>query len=420
MSDREVCELLIIGGGPAGLAAACAAQDAGLTYVVIERNGIVQSLVEHPQQIRYFSPSDEISIAGIPFPVAGGHKPTREDTLAYFRGVARSRRLNLALWEEVISAEPMNIADLIDRDEAPPRWSMTGDDPTAIFSSTEGNIDETVIDAEVDAGDGGQVDVSTGVDSVDPTVNFAGFDEGNIVVHRPIPGFRVLSQRWNTGQQVERFCRYLLVCTGTFQNPKRLDIPGAELPKVQIKFEDPTPYFGCDVLVIGGGNSAATTAMTLAQAGARVTLAMRRPPADFQSHLRPFIVRDLLIMADEHRLTLITGVRLTNIFPDRVILARADYGSSIPLMPDEIVLPNDFVFTQIGHTADKRLFDTLCIPLNKEGLPVIDEDTAETPVPGIYVAGALSRANIILESRRRAVEIVERIKAETVAAMGEL
>jgi len=421
MSDREVYELLIIGGGPAGLAAACAAQDAGLTYVVIERNGIVQSLVEHPQQIRYFSPSDEIAIAGIPFPVAGGHKPTREDTLAYFRGVARSRRLNLALWEEVISAEPMNIADLIERDDALPRWGVTGADVAAIFSSTS-DTDETIIDADIDPAPHkeAQAERMEVTDPDDPAVNFAGFDEGNIVVHRPIPGFRVLSQRWNTGQQMERFCRYLLICTGTFQNPKRLDIPGAELPKVQIKFEDPTPYFGCDVLVIGGGNSAATTAMTLAEAGARVTLAMRRPPADFQSHLRPFIVRDLLIMADEHRLTLITGVRLTNIFPDRVVLARAEYGSSIPLAPDEIVLPNDFVFTQIGHTADKRLFDTLCIPLNKEGLPVIDEETAETPVPGIYVAGALSRANIILESRRRAVEIVERIKAETVAAMGEL
>ena len=412
MSDREVYELLIIGAGPAGLAAACAAQDAGLSYVAIERNGIVQSLVEHPQQIRYFSPSDEIAIAGVPFPMAGGHKPTREDALAYFRGVARSRRLNLALWEEVISAEPMNIADLIDRDQAPPRWSLAGTDPTAIFQSAD-----EVSSAEEIVGE--SLTVDDDVFDAQP-VNFAGEDISDVVVHRPLPGFRVLSQKWNTGQQVERFCRYLLVCTGTFQNPRRLDVPGAELPKVQVKLEDPTPYFGTDVLVIGGGNSAATAAMTLAEAGARVTLAMRRPPADFQSHLRPFIVRDLLIMADEHRLTLITGVRVGAIYPDRVVLARADYGAPVPVIPDEIILPNDFVFAHIGHTSDKRLFDTLCVPLNNEGLPVIDEETAETPVPGIYVAGALSRANLILESRRRAVEIVERIKAETVAAMGEL
>src|SRR5579862_4034501 len=92
--EPDVYEVVIIGAGPAGLAAACAAQDAGLTYLVIERNGLVQSLVEHPQQLRYFSPADELAIAGIPFPI-GGHKPTREDALAYYRGVASARRLRL-------------------------------------------------------------------------------------------------------------------------------------------------------------------------------------------------------------------------------------------------------------------------------------------------------------------------------------
>ena len=80
----EVLDLLIVGAGPAGLAAACAAQDAGLRYVVVERRGPVQSLVEHPQQIRYFSPADEMAVGGVPFFVRGGHRPTREDALAYY------------------------------------------------------------------------------------------------------------------------------------------------------------------------------------------------------------------------------------------------------------------------------------------------------------------------------------------------
>jgi thioredoxin reductase (NADPH) len=428
MSDREVYELLIIGAGPAGLAAACAAQDAGLSYIVIERNGIVQSLVEHPQQIRYFSPADEIAIAGIPFPVAGGHKPTREDTLAYFRAVAGSRHLNLALWEEVISAEPMNVSDLIDRDEAPPRWSFAGPAEAIFAAGGEGGTMPDAVDPEAPIESGALENLPPDTIDVPPDdersdiaeAGFAAGTMGNVVVSRPLPGFRVHSQKWNTGQQIERFCRYLLVCTGTFQNPRRLDIPGAELPKVHVRLEEPTPYFGCDVLVVGGGNSAATAAMTLAEAGARVTLAMRRPPADFQSHLRPFIVRDLLIMAEEHRLTLITGVRVTSILPDRVTLARVEYGAEADSVAADIVLPNDFVFTHVGHTADKRLFHSLGLPLTPDGLPVYDDDTAETPVPGIYVAGSLSRANIILESRRRAVEIVERIKAEIVASMGEL
>jgi thioredoxin reductase (NADPH) len=179
------------------------------------------------------------------------------------------------------------------------------------------------------------------------------------------------------------------------------------------RLDEPTPFFGRDVLVVGGGNSAATAAMTLAEAGAQVTLAMRREPRDFQSHLRPFIVRDLTIMADENRLALVTGVCVTAIEPERVHLVRVEYGQCPAAVAgsadDEIVLPNDFVFALLGHAADPGLFARLGVPLAPDGLPVYDEETAETPVRGIYVAGSLSRANLILESRRRAVEIVARI-----------
>jgi thioredoxin reductase (NADPH) len=155
--------------------------------------------------------------------------------------------------------------------------------------------------------------------------------------------------------------------------------------------------------------------MTLAEAGARVTIAMRRPPRDFQSHLRPFIVRDLTIMADEKRLTLVSGVEVAEVTPTHVRLRPSGYVASgveeKDPPPDPLCsppAPNDFVFALLGHTADP-LFAHLGLPLAPDGLPVYDEETAETPVSGLFVAGALSRANIILESRRRAVEIVARI-----------
>lgn len=326
----ESFDLLIIGAGPAGLAAACAAAAAGLRYIVVERYGPVHSLVEHPQQIQYFSPADEMAVGGVPFFMAGGHKPTREDALAYYRAVAASRRLNLATWEEV--------TDVVREGE----------------------------------------------------------------------GFRVrsLCREANAGTIAERTTRYLLVCTGTFPNPRRLDaVPGGDLPKVRYRLEDPTPYFGRDVLVIGGGNSAATAAMTLAEAGAKVTVVMRRPPIPFQNHLRPFIVRDLLIQNDEKRLTLLAGLCLTRVTPTEIELAPWCNSGA-----DPVTLPNDFVFAMLGHTADPVLFAHLGVPLGEDGLPLYDEATAETPVPGLFVAGALSRANIILESRRRAVEIVALIR----------
>jgi thioredoxin reductase (NADPH) len=334
----DLLDLLIVGAGPAGLAAACAAQDAGLSYIVVERRGPVQSLVEHPQQIRYFSPADEMAVGGVPFFVRGGHKPTREDALAYYRAVAASRSLNLATWEEVVGVE------------------------------------------------------------------------------REREGFAVASERRVTGEgeRVTRRVRFLLVCSGTFQQPRRLrGVPGAELPKVLPRLDDPTPFFGRDVLVVGGGNSAATAAMTLAEAGARVTVAMRREPRDFQSHLRPFIVRDLRIMAEEGRLTLLYDARLVEVTPTTVTL-RCGVPYDAPdetcqLLGEGRELPNDFVFAMLGHTADPELFARIGAPLAPDGLPVYDEETAETPVWGVFVAGSLSRANIILESRRRAVEIVARV-----------
>jgi len=341
-SVPEVLDLLIVGAGPAGLAAACAAQDAGLRYVVVERRGPVQSLVEHPQQIRYFSPADEMAVGGVPFFVRGGHKPTREDALAYYRAVAASRSLNLATWEEV-------------------------------------------------------VDVSR--------------DASGIFVVRSV------RRAAGEGAEEARRALFLLVCSGTFPNPRPLDVPGGDLPKVVSRLDDPTPFWGRNVLVAGGGNSAATAAMTLAEAGARVTIAMRRPPRDFQSHLRPFIVRDLTIMADEKRLTLASGVEIAEVTPTAVRLRPSGYVAcgveekDPPPDPHLLAapLPNDFVFALLGHTADRALFAHLGVPLADDGLPVYDEQTAETPVPGLFVAGALSRANIILESRRRAVEIVARI-----------
>ncbi len=336
----ETLDLLIVGAGPAGLAAGCAAQDAGLACEIVERRGIVESLVLHPQQIRYFSPADELAIGGVPFPVAGGHKPTREDALAYYRAVAATRKLRLATWEEVLAVERL-------REDEP---------------------------------DGARFLVQSAA--------------------------RVARE----GETRLRRARFLLICTGTFQNPRRLGVPGGDLPKVLSRLADPTPFFGRKVLVAGGGNSAATAAMTLAEAGAQVTIAMRRPPVDFQSHLRPFIVRDLKIMAEEGRLQLIVNAGVAAVEPDHVFLQALEYDENGPRPAgDAWEMENDFVFALIGQQADPALFAHLGIPLTPGGLPIYDEETAETQTPGMFVAGSLSRANIILESRRRAVEIVQRI-----------
>ena len=104
----DITDILIVGAGPAGLHAACTAQDQGLSHRVIDRRGLVHSFVEYPQTQRFFSPPDEMEIGGMPFPMRGGEKPTREDILPYFRAVAAYRKLNLSLWERITDVRREN------------------------------------------------------------------------------------------------------------------------------------------------------------------------------------------------------------------------------------------------------------------------------------------------------------------------
>jgi thioredoxin reductase (NADPH) len=95
-------DLLIIGAGPVGLACAIEAQRQGLTARVVEKGALVNSIVGYPTNMEFFSTPDLIEIGGYPFPVKG-YKPTREEAIEYYRGVAQRERLDLRLYEHVHS-----------------------------------------------------------------------------------------------------------------------------------------------------------------------------------------------------------------------------------------------------------------------------------------------------------------------------
>src|SRR6184192_1788737 len=79
-------DLVIVGGGPCGLAAAVSAQRAGLRPVVIESSVVVSTIAAYPTYVRFFSTAEKLSIGGLPF-VIPTEKPTRRDALAYYRTV---------------------------------------------------------------------------------------------------------------------------------------------------------------------------------------------------------------------------------------------------------------------------------------------------------------------------------------------
>lgn len=96
--------MLIVGGGPIGLACAIAAKKAGLSYVVLEKGCLVNSLYNYPVNMTFFSTSEKLEIGGVPF-MSILPKPNRAEALEYYRRVAVSYALNIRLFEEVTAAE---------------------------------------------------------------------------------------------------------------------------------------------------------------------------------------------------------------------------------------------------------------------------------------------------------------------------
>jgi len=110
-------DILIIGGGPIGLACGLAAQKAGLSFVIIEKGCLVNSLYNYPSTMTFFSTSEKLEIGGVPF-VTVHNKPTRADALEYYRRVALSNHLPINLFEEVTNVASQNGAYTITTSKA--------------------------------------------------------------------------------------------------------------------------------------------------------------------------------------------------------------------------------------------------------------------------------------------------------------
>ncbi|HUY94828.1 MAG TPA: YpdA family putative bacillithiol disulfide reductase [Terracidiphilus sp.] len=213
---------------------------------------------------------------------------------------------------------------------------------------------------------------------------------------------RVKGARGNfTVHTVDRFSRpgtlrtrNLVIATGYYDIPNFLNIPGEDLSKVYHYYNDPHPYFGTDVLVIGGKNSAAIAALELWRHGARVTLVHRGP--DIHRHVKYWIKPDLENRIKNGEIRAIFNSRAARIEPDSVTIETPS-GSE--------VLANDFVFALTGYRPDFRFLESLGVRLEgPDCMPICHPEDLESNVPGIYLAGVIvagSRTNeIFIENGR--------------------
>ena len=95
-------DAIVVGAGPVGLACAIEVQRERLQALIIEKGSLVNSIVGYPARMEFFSTPDLIEIGGYPFPIQG-YKPTREEAVEYYRGVAAQEKLDIGLYERVLA-----------------------------------------------------------------------------------------------------------------------------------------------------------------------------------------------------------------------------------------------------------------------------------------------------------------------------
>ena len=158
-------DIVIIGAGPIGLCCAIEAKRNNLSYVVIDKGCLVNSLYNYPKNMTFFSTSDKLEIGEVPF-ISHNAKPTKSEALEYYRRVVSSWELDINLYEEV--------KDIKKKDD---------------------------------------FEVTT--------------DKGNYSAKK------------------------IILSTGFYDLPYKLDVPGEDLPKVKHYYDEPHPYFGMKVAVVG-------------------------------------------------------------------------------------------------------------------------------------------------------------------------
>jgi thioredoxin reductase (NADPH) len=292
-------DLLIIGGGPCGLAAAIAAQRAGLSAAVVDAHAVVSTITQYPYYVRFFSTAEKLAIGGLPFVIAT-EKPSRRDGLAYYRAAVSYFGITVRQYERVTAIEQ--------RDE-------------------------------------------------------------HFVVRSDS---RALGRR-------ETEARAVVVATGYFGSPNYLGVPGEDLPHVTHVYREGHEAFQQEVVVVGGGNSAAEAALDLWRSGARVTLVHFGP--GFDKKIKPWVGPDFLNREKEGSIATRWECRVARIDPDAV---------TITSPRGEERLRADLVYIMTGFAPNTELLAQAGVPIDAAtGVPAHDPATLETTVPNLFIAGVV-------------------------------
>lgn len=324
-------KVVIIGAGPAGLAAADHLQQQGHQVVVFEKGPIAAAIAHYPPYMTYFSTAPLLEIGGMPLTIPGD-KPTRREYLYYLTRFVQDRHIDVRTYH--------------------------------LVSSIKGQ-----------------------------------------------KGCFTVCGETASGEEFSETAERLVVASGASGEPRRLEVPGENLPKVRYRYTEPHPYVGQKVLVVGGRNSAVESALELWRHGAQVTLSYRRD--SFPDSVKYWLKPDI-----ENR---IQAGEIQAYMPSRVISIEP---RSVHLSCNgkEIMLPNDFVLAQTGYQPDVAFLQSMGLEVDPVSQrPSINPQTYESNVPGIFIAGVIQAGNISSEifienSRHHGLVIAQALAAETRSA----
>lgn len=288
-------DVLIIGAGPIGIACALECKKKDLSYVVIEKGTLTNSLYNYPLNMTFFSTSERLEIDGIPF-ISNNPKPTRNEALEYYRRVATSNELQINLYEKVISLKKL----------------------------------------------GSHFNVNT--------------------------------------SKADYAAKNIIVSTGFFDIPNRLDVPGENLPKVMHYYKEAHPFVMQKVVVVGASNSAVDAALEIWRKGGEVTMIIRGPAIG--ERVKYWVKPDIENRINEGSINAFFNSEITEITETEVALSTPN---------GKVNLQNDYVIALTGYRPDFEFLIKLGVQLSQDGkmLPQYNPETMETNVAGLYLAGVI-------------------------------
>lgn len=221
------------------------------------------------------------------------------------------------------------------------------------------------------------------------------------------PGaFRVTGED-RIGEPFEVQAERIVLATGAYAHPRMLNVPGEDLPKVSHYYTEAHDYFGSKVLIVGGRNSAASTALELWRAGVDVTLCHWRGEL---GPLKYWIGPDIENRIKNGEIPAYMPARVKEILPASVRIEQDD-GKTFEI-------ENDYVLALTGYQPDPRFLEGLGINVDPEtGRPEHDPKTLESNRPGLYMVGEMLSGRIsgvifIENSRTHGEQVAAHLKQE--------